>query len=62
MPYSGSVAVDGSGNLYFADEYNYVIRKVNTGGIISTIAGDNSNGYSGDLGPATNAQLWRLPV
>ena len=61
MPYSGSVAVDGSGNLYFADEYNYVIRKVNTGGIISTIAGDNSNGYSGDLGPATNAQLSAPP-
>lgn len=50
------VAVDSAGNLYIADAGNNVIRKV-TSGTISTIAGNNTAGYSGDTGPATNAQL-----
>jgi len=54
-PYS--VAVDNLGNYYFTDPYNYVVRKVNAAGIISTVAGNGSSGYSGDTGPATNAQL-----
>ncbi len=52
------VAVDASNNMYIADYSNNVIRKV-SGGIISTVAGNNAfgAGYSGDGGPATNAEL-----
>ena len=52
-----SVAVDGAGNLYIADSGNNRIREVNTSGIITTIAGDGTAGYSGDSGAATNAEL-----
>jgi uncharacterized protein (TIGR03437 family) len=52
------VAVDGSGNLYIADLWNHVIRKVAAAtGIITTVAGNGAAGYSGDQGPATSAQL-----
>src|ERR1017187_406178 len=51
------VAVDGSGNLYIADSYNQRIRKVSPSGIISTLAGGGTNGYSGDGGPATSAEV-----
>ena len=48
---------DASGNLIIADRGNCRIRKINkTTGIITTIAG-TTDGYSGDNGPATNAQL-----
>ncbi len=55
-----SVAFDASGDLYIADFFNDVIRKVNTSGIISTVAGNNAfgPGYSGDGGPATAAELY----
>ena len=53
-----SIAVDASGNIYFADRSNNVVRKVNTSGIISTVAGNGSAGYSGDGGSATSAQIW----
>ena len=51
------VAVDTFGNLYIGDEVNHVIRKVNTSGIIFTIAGIGTQGYSGDGGPATACRL-----
>jgi sugar lactone lactonase YvrE len=51
------LAVDASGNLYIADTGNNRIRKVDTQGNITTIAGDGTAGYSGDSGPATNASL-----
>ncbi|MBI6546909.1 MAG: hypothetical protein HY692_08950, partial [Cyanobacteria bacterium NC_groundwater_1444_Ag_S-0.65um_54_12] len=51
------VAVDGAGNLYIADNFNRRIRKVDTNGIITTVAGNGEWGYSGDGGPATSAQL-----
>ena len=51
------VAVDASGNVYIADDYNSRIRKVNTSGIITTIAGTGVNGYSGDNGPSTAAEI-----
>jgi trimeric autotransporter adhesin len=53
------VAVDGSGNIYIAYLYNYVIRKVTAAtGYISTVAGNGHNNYSGDNGPATSAELY----
>jgi sugar lactone lactonase YvrE len=56
-----AVAVDTSGNLYIADTYNQRIRKVDTSGTISTVAGNGQGGslggYSGDGGPATSAEL-----
>ena len=52
------VAVDSSGNIYIADEYDNAIREVNAAtGDISTIAGDGTYGYSGDGGQATDAEL-----
>jgi len=51
------VAVDASGNLFIADTYNNVIRKVDNNGIITTVAGNGINGYSGDGGQATSASL-----
>ncbi len=53
-----SVAVDGLGNFYIADTSNNRIREVNTNGIISTLAGTNAIGFSGDGGPAINAELY----
>jgi len=55
------VAVDSVGNLYIADQYNFRIRKVSPGGVITTVAGTGALGYSGDGGPATSAQLY-LPA
>jgi uncharacterized membrane protein len=52
------VTVDSTGNLYIADEGNNVIRKVNASGIITTVAGNNTEGYSGDNGLATSASLY----
>ena len=52
-----AIAVDRSGNIYIADLYNNVIRKVSASGIITTFAGDNLAGFSGDGGQATVAEL-----
>ena len=51
------VAVDAAGNVYFADLYNYRVRKIVPGGLITTVAGSGDNGFSGDLGVATDARL-----
>ena len=53
----GAVALDGAGNLYFSDQSNQRIRKVDAAGVISTVAGDGTEGFGGDGGPATAAQL-----
>ncbi len=51
------LALDGAGNIYFAEWQGNRIRKVSPSGIITTIAGNGNYGYSGDGGLATNAQL-----
>jgi hypothetical protein len=51
------VTVDAIGNLYIADYQNNRVRRVGTNGIITTVAGTNTAGYSGDGGAAVNAQL-----
>jgi uncharacterized protein (TIGR03437 family) len=51
-----AVAVDSSGNIYFADSRNNRIRKL-AGGNVTTIVGNGLVSYSGDGGPATRAQL-----
>jgi uncharacterized protein (TIGR03437 family) len=53
----GGVAVDGAGNLFIADSGNHRIRKISASGIISTVAGNGVADFSGDGGPATDAQL-----
>ena len=57
LRYPSDVAVDGAGNLYIADANNSRIRKVDSEGVISTVAGNGTHGFSGDRGPATEAQL-----
>lgn len=57
IPKPFDVATDAAGNVYIADYYNNAIRKVNTAGIITTVAGNGTHGYTGDGGPATAAQL-----
>ena len=54
--YPDAVASDSHGNVYIADQYNYVVRKV-TGGTISTFAGNHTYGYAGDGGPAASAEF-----
>ena len=49
------ITFDGLGNLYVLDRLNVRIRKINTLGIITTIAGTGVTGFSGDGGPATQA-------
>jgi uncharacterized protein (TIGR03437 family) len=53
------IAFDAAGNLYVADTGNQRIRKIDTNGIITTVAGSSSvGGYAGDGGPATSALLY----
>ena len=55
QPYSA--VMDTAGNLYIADTFNHRVRKVDTGGTISTIAGMGTPGFNGDGSPATSFQL-----
>ena len=55
------VVVDAAGSLIFSDYVNNRVRKVDTNGIITTIVGNGGSGFSGDGGPATNANL-KLPA
>ncbi len=56
---AGRIAYDHAGNLLIADSSNHRIRKVDTNGIITTLAGTGKSGFSGDGGPADQAQLNR---
>jgi hypothetical protein len=61
--FSHSVALDASGNLFISDNANFRVRKVAAGtGIITTVAGTGVQGFSGDGGPATSAQVNPLGV
>ena len=57
LNYPAGIAVDAAGNLYITDQGTHRIRKVNTSGMISTIAGNGSGAFSGDGGPATSASI-----
>ena len=59
MTAPSGIALDTAGNIYIADRFNHVIRFVNIAtGIITTVAGQGGfNGFGGDGGPATSAQL-----
>lgn len=54
------VALDNSGNIYFGDFYSNRIRMINAAGIINTVVGNGINGYTGDGGPATAAQVGEI--
>ena len=53
------IGFDAGGDFYVVDDVNYIIRKVDNTGIINTYSGNYllGQGYSGDGGPATNAEL-----
>src|SRR5262249_1608496 len=54
-----TLAFDGAGNLYLSSAGANRIRKINTSGIITTVAGSSdTTGFSGDGGPATSAMMY----
>jgi hypothetical protein len=58
LQFPNGVAVDGEGNVYIADTSNARVRKVDTFGTITTVAGNGCTAYgAGDGGPATSASL-----
>jgi hypothetical protein len=57
LKYPADVAVDSSGNIYIVDSNNARIRKVDSSGIITTVAGRGRWGSGGDGGPATQADF-----
>ena len=57
MDYPTGVAVDAAGNLYIGDTYNARVRQVSAAGIITTVAGNGTYGFSGDGGAASAAQV-----
>ena len=54
-----SIAVDPAGNVYFADWGTNTVRRIDTAGIITTVAGTGVPGFSGNCGPAIAAQLFQ---
>lgn len=56
-----AVALDAAGNIYIADTNNNLVRKIDSTGVITTVAGTGMSGYSGDGGLATRARL-NLPT
>jgi sugar lactone lactonase YvrE len=57
LNYPSALDVDASGNLFIADYQNYRVRKVNSAGLITTIAGTGTAGFSGDGGSALTALI-----
>ncbi len=56
LPYD--IAIDAASNLYIADTFDNRIRKVSANGVITTVAGNETQGFLGDGGPATAAHLF----
>ena len=59
------VITDPAGNVYFCDRGNNAVRKIDTSGIITTVAGTGTAGYNGDNIPGTQARLnspWRVTI
>ena len=54
----GGMAMDAAGNRYIADRNGMRVRKISTNGIISTVAGNGTAGYSGDGGLAIDAEMY----
>lgn len=52
-----ALAVDTAGNLYLADTRNQRVRRITPSGVISTLAGNGTQGLAGDNGPATSASI-----
>src|SRR3984885_11472778 len=57
LSFPSDAVMDSAGNLYIYDSLNFRIRRVTPDGIISTYAGTGVNGYTGDGGPAIQAQI-----
>ena len=58
LNFPDGIASDASGDLFITDDGNNVVREINaTTGVITTIAGNGTYGYSGDTGQATAAEL-----
>jgi DNA-binding beta-propeller fold protein YncE len=55
QPYG--IVIDHSGNIYVADRLNQRVRRIDTSGVITTLAGDGSGKFSGDGGPSARAGL-----
>jgi sugar lactone lactonase YvrE len=55
--HTGFLTIDAADNIYFIDWTSARVRKINAAGIITTIAGDGTFGFSGDDGPATSARF-----
>lgn len=59
--YTNGITMDAAGNFYMTDNGNHRVRKVNTSGIISTVAGNGVGGYITDGVPATSTEIY-FPV
>lgn len=55
LPYQ--IAFDSVGNIYIADSGDDLVREINVDGVVNTVAGNGTEGYGGDNGPATSAIL-----
>jgi hypothetical protein len=52
-----AVAVDPSGNVFLAERYSFTVRRIDTHGVITTVAGNGQQMYDGDGKPATAAAI-----
>ncbi len=52
-----AIAYDAQGNLFIADTSNQVVRELSAAGLVTTVAGSGVQGFAGDNGPATAAEL-----